>query len=131
MPTPNLCISIISRVQKCYVFWHCTRLFVLFMYLFYFQKNRNLVFRHGALCKRFISVFSFETVKNILNKYKYCEQTLFCLFVTHRVYIKIYRRSNCLAMNRLGVVSWYHRYDGQNCIVVASTPESYAIILPH
>ncbi len=26
-------------------------------------------------------------------------------------------------------VSWYHRYDGQNCIVVASTPESYAIIL--
>jgi len=29
--------------------------------------------------------------------------------------------------------SRYHRYDGQNCIVVASTPESSAIILflPH
>ncbi len=36
-------------------------------------------------------------------------------------------------MNRVGyfriTVSWYHRCDGQNCIVVASTPESYAIIL--
>ncbi len=30
-----------TEVQKCYVFWHCSRLFV---YFYYFQKSRNVMF---------------------------------------------------------------------------------------
>ncbi len=89
-----------------------------------------------TLQDRFTSVVSFwNRHHNVLNKYKYCEQTLFLPLLLHiGLHIKkIYRRSNDLAMNRVGyfriTVSWYHRYDGHNCIVVASTPESYAIIL--
>ncbi len=57
----------------------------LFIYVFiYFQKYRNVVFRHCALCKTGSSQCSvFETVKNILNKYKYCEQTLFLPLLLH------------------------------------------------
>ncbi len=120
------------EVQKCYVFGHWARLFVylcinfisrspemlcfqarcqiicLFMYLFYFQNSRNVMFSgtepdylfiyifilfpevqkcyvFRALCQNlqdsFISVNGFwNRHHNVLNKYKYCEQTLFCLF---------------------------------------------------
>ncbi len=75
-----LCISIISEVQKCYVFRHCVRLFVylcisiisrspemyvfrhcqiicLFMYFYYFQKSRNVMFSDTESDYLFIYVF--------------------------------------------------------------------------
>ncbi len=100
------------EVQKCYVFWHWARLFVylciyfisrspemlcflalsqiicLFMYLFYFQKSRNVMFfRHCArTCKTGSSQWSvFETDitmswinTNTVNKH------FFTSSVTHR-----------------------------------------------
>ncbi len=109
------------EVQKCYVFRHCARLFVyLCIYLFYFQKSRNVMFSGTVRFARQVHL-SGQFLK------------LFCIFCYTWVYIKKYGRSTCLAMNRVGyfriIVLWYHRYDGHNCIVVASTPETYAIIL--
>ncbi len=130
---------LLTEVQKCYVFWHCARLFVsrnvifsgtvpdyLFMYLFYFQKSRNVVFSGTLPDYLFMYLYYFQKSRNVifsgtlpdylfmylfyfqksrnvifsvtvhfrfisevsfwnrhhdvLNKYKYCEQTLFFLF---------------------------------------------------
>ncbi len=80
-----LCIFIISGIQKCYVFWHCARLFVYSCIYFISRSPGMLCFQ--ALCTlqdRFISVVSFwNRHHNVLNKNKYCEQTLFASSVTH------------------------------------------------
>ncbi len=76
-----LCIYFISRSPECYVFGHCVRLFVylciyfisrspemlcflalsqiicLFMYFFYFQKSRNVMFSGTEPDYLFIYVF--------------------------------------------------------------------------
>ncbi len=99
-----LCIYIFSRSPEMLCFLALCQIICLFMYVFYFHKSRYVlfswavpdylfiyvfllfpevqkgyVFRH---CEdRFISVISFwNRHHNVLNKYKYCEQTLFCLF---------------------------------------------------
>ncbi len=81
-----LCIFIISGIQKCYVFWHCARLFVYLCISFISRSPGMLCFQ--ALCTlqdRFISVVSFwNRHHNVLNKNKFCEQTLFASSVTHR-----------------------------------------------
>ncbi len=111
------------EVQKC-CFRALCQIICLFIYLYYFQKSGNVMFSGAVHFARQVYVSFWNRHHNVLNKYKYCFTQL---------YIKIYGRSNCLAMNRVGyfriTLSWYHRYDGHNCIVVASTPESYAIIL--
>ncbi len=65
-----------------FVFWHCARLFVYLCIYFIFRSPEMLCFL--ALCTlqdRFISMVSFwNRHHDVLNKYKYCEQTLFCLF---------------------------------------------------
>ncbi len=71
------------EAQKCYVFWHGVRLFVYLCISIISRSPEMLCFQ--ALCTlqdRFIiSVVSFwNRHHNVLNKYKYCEQTLFCLF---------------------------------------------------
>ncbi len=118
-----LCISIISRSPEMLYFLVLSQIICLF--LLFPDVQKCYVFRQD----RFISVVSFwNGHHNVLNKYKH----FFASSVT-QVYIKIYGRSNYLGMSRVGyfriTVSWYHRYDGHNCIVVASTPESCAIIL--
>ncbi len=73
------------------------------MYFYCFQKSRNVVFWHCALCKTGSSQWSvLETDitmsrinTNTVNKY------VFASSVT-QVYIKIYGRSNCLEINRVG-----------------------------
>ncbi len=134
-----LCISITSRSPEIVCVLALCQIICLFMYLFLLlpEVQKCYVFRHCALCKTGSSQWSvFETDitmswinTNTVNKH------FFASSVTYRStsrYI-LYGRSNCLAMNTVGyfifTVSWYHRYDGQNCIVVVSTPESYAIIL--
>ncbi len=153
-----LCICIISRSPEIVCFLALCQIICLFVYLFYFQKSRNVmfsgtvpdylfihvffffpevqkcyVFRHCALCKTGSSQWSVFETDITMSWIRTNTVNTFCLFCYTYVYIKIYCRSNCLAMNRVGyfriTVSWYHRYDGQNCIVVASTLGSYAIIL--
>ncbi len=71
-----LCISIISRSSEMLCFlalWQIICLCISFI-------SRNVMFS-GTLQDWFISVVSFwNRHHNVLNKYKYCEQTLFCLF---------------------------------------------------
>ncbi len=78
----NYGFLLFPEVQKCYVFWHWARLFVYLCISFISRSPEMLCFQ--ALCTlqdRFISVVSFwNRHHNVLNKYKYCEQTLFCLF---------------------------------------------------
>ncbi len=126
----TLCISV-----KCVFINFSHSLFVYLCISITSRSPEMLCFQ--ALCTlqdRFISVVSFwNRHHNVLNNIQILwTNTFFASSVTHRSTSR-YGRSNCLAMNRVGyfifTVSWYHRYDGQNCIVVVSTPESYAIIL--
>ncbi len=89
-----LCISIISRSPEMLCFLTLCQIICFFMYFFYFQKSRKALSQiicyispemlcFLALCTlqdRFISVVSFwNRHHNVLNKYKYCKQTLFYL----------------------------------------------------
>ncbi len=78
----NSVFLLFSEAQQCYVFRHCARLFVYLCISIISRSTEMLCFQ--ALCTlqdRFISVVSFwNRHHNVLNKYKYCEQTLFCLF---------------------------------------------------
>ncbi len=106
------------EVQKCIVFWHCARLFVYLFISFVSRSPEMLCFQ--ALCKTGISVFETDITMSWINT-NTVNKHFFASSVT-QVYIKIYRKSNCLAMNRVGYfrisVSRYHRYDMMDKIVL-------------
>ncbi len=111
--------------QKCYVFWHCARLFV---YLCIYIISRNVMF--SGTVPDYLFIYVFILFPEMLCFLALCQ--IICLFMY--LYYSQNHFLNVCALCKTGfriTVSWHHRYDGHNCIVVASTQlfNIYAIIL--